>query len=68
MSARLEPMFVTVKEAAEFLGLQPWRIYELLDGKDIVGKYDKSKRLVLVSSLREWGENLSDERPQKESA
>ena len=59
---RLEPIFVTVKEAAEALGMPTYRIYELLNSGEIEGRYDKSKRLVVVRSLREFAEGLPTER------
>lgn len=64
MNARLEPLFVNVKEAAAFLGLEPFRIYELLNSGEVAGRYDGRKRLVSVRSLREFAENLPTERPE----
>lgn len=65
MRPRIEPIFVTVKEAAEALGLQTYRVYELLNTGEIAGRYDKSKRLVSVASLREFAEGLPSEPPQQ---
>ena len=62
MSARLEPITVNVKEAAEAVGVSTARMYELLNEGKVEGRYDKSKRLVLVRSLREYVETLPTER------
>lgn len=67
MSSRLEPIFVTVAEAADALGMKPYRMYELLNGGEIDGRYDGTKRLVSVRSLREYAESLPTEPPKAAS-
>lgn len=62
-ATELEPMFVRVREAAAFLAVPEWRMYELLRKQLIESRYEGKRRLVLVSSLREFAEKLPDERP-----
>jgi hypothetical protein len=57
-----EPITVTVKEAAAMIGLERAEVYDLLNKQLIEGRYYKSRRLVLVSSLRAYIEGLPTER------
>lgn len=63
MSA-LDPHYVSVKQAAEFLALNAQTIYSLLDQQVIESRYAGRKRLVVVSSMREYAESLPAVRPQ----
>lgn len=54
----LDPIFVSVKEAARILGITPWSVYKLLDQRAIVSQYHGKRRLVRVDSLREYADNL----------
>lgn len=64
MSAPIEPLFVSVKEAAAALGLSTFVMYELLndEARPIDSRYVGSRRLVSVASLREYAEGLPTER------
>jgi excisionase family DNA binding protein len=53
----LEPHYVTVKQAAEFLALSPASVYALLDQQAIESRYKGRSRRVLVTSLREYAES-----------
>lgn len=55
----IEPIFVSVKQAAEALGVTPWQTYKLLDEQLIDGRYLGRRRLVNVESLREYAASLS---------
>lgn len=60
----LDPMYCSVKEAAKFLGdISTWQVYALLDGKKIESRYQGRRRLVVVSSLREYAEALPSDSP-----
>lgn len=59
----LEPHFVSVKAAAEFLDSTPWSVYQLLDAGAIESRYEGRRRKVVVSSLRAYANNLPTERP-----
>lgn len=61
----LDPHYVSVKEAAAFLALNPQTVYALLDQQTIESRYAGRKRLVVVSSLREYAESLPAARPEK---
>jgi excisionase family DNA binding protein len=56
----IEPIFVSVKEAAKALGISPWSCYQLLDAKAIESKYLGRRRLVSVASLRQYATSLND--------
>lgn len=64
----IDPIFVSVKEAADMLGLTPWSVYQLLDRQEIESRYHGRRRLVLVTSLREYAERLPTSPPEVEAA
>lgn len=59
----VEPIFVSVKEAAHILGLTSWSVYQLLDQQRIKSQYHGRRRLVRVDSLREYADNLPEVPP-----
>jgi hypothetical protein len=61
----LEPHFVSVKAAAEFLDSTPWSVYQLLDAEVIDSQYEGRRRKVVLSSLRAYAESLPRERPDR---
>lgn len=63
MNDALEPHFVSVKSAASFLALTPQTVYALLDQQIIESRYAGRKRLVVVTSMREYAESLPSARP-----
>lgn len=63
----IDPIFVSVKQAAQALSLSPWVTYQLLDSGKLRGKYHGRRRLVYVTSIREYADSLS-EVPTEESA
>lgn len=56
----LDPIYVSVKEAARMLGLSTWSIYQKLDAQEIESRYDGRKRLVVVESLRKYAAALPE--------
>jgi excisionase family DNA binding protein len=58
----LQPIFVSVKEAARLLTLTPWSVYKLLDAGEIEARYHGKRRLVVLTSLREYAAHLPSER------
>lgn len=64
----LDPIYVSVKEAARILGLSTWAIYQKLDQQIIESRYDGRKRLVVLTSLREYAANLPAIAPVKDEA
>lgn len=57
---QLDPIYVSVKEAARVLGLSTWSIYQKLDAQEIASRYDGRKRLVVVESLRNYAAGLPE--------
>jgi excisionase family DNA binding protein len=53
-----EPIFVSVKQAAQMLGISPWTCYQLLDSDKIDSRYHGRRRLVSVESLRQYAKGL----------
>lgn len=69
MSAdHVQPIFVSVKEAARILALTPWSIYKLLDEQAIKSQYHGRKRLVSVESLHEYAAGLPIVAPDNDPA
>jgi excisionase family DNA binding protein len=56
--SQIQPIFVSVKEAAQALSLTTWTIYRLLDQQLIESQYQGRKRLVSVASLHEYAQSL----------
>lgn len=66
-SETIEPLFVSVKEAARAVGVSPWTMYQLLDAEKIDSRYQGRRRLVVVESLKHYAANLS-KYPETETA
>lgn len=66
MSAQsMDPILITVDQAAEVLGLSNWRIYDLLNKGEIESRYlGRGTRRVVVESLREYVAGLPTDRPE----
>lgn len=62
--AELAPIFVSVKQAAQALGISPWTCYQLLDAGEIESRYQGRRRLVVVQSLHDYASGLPSERPE----
>lgn len=58
MTEQIQPIFVSVKEAARILALTTWSVYQLLDQQKIASQYHGSRRLVRVDSLRAYADSL----------
>ena len=63
----IDPIFVSVKQAAQALNISTWVCYQLLDKGAIRSKYHGRRRLVFVDSLRDYAEGLPDT-PEDKSA
>lgn len=68
MSEQLDPIYVSVKEAARMLGVSTWLMYQRLDQQVIESRYEGRKRLVLMDSLRKYATSLPDVAPAKTEA
>lgn len=64
----VDPIFVSVKEAARILGLSTWSVYQKLDSQTIASQYEGRKRLVSVASLREYAAGLPTTAPEAEAS
>lgn len=60
----IDPIFVSVKQAAQALNISSWVCYQLLDERKIDSRYQGRRRLVSVESLREYAKSLP-EYPEK---
>jgi len=58
-----DPIFVSVKQAARMLSLSTWSVYKLLDAQAIASQYQGARRLVRVSSLRAYADDLPTTSP-----
>ncbi len=57
-SAKLAPILVTPKEAADALSMSLQTVYLLLDRGELQGRYRNKRRFVLYTSLVEYAEGL----------
>lgn len=64
----LDPIHVSVKEAARLLGLSTWSVYQKLDQQVIESRYDGRKRLVVMASLRKYAAALPVTAPEVEAS
>ena len=56
--ASLAPIFISVKQAAQMLGISPWSCYQLLDSGAVDSRYHGRRRLVRVESLHKYAAGL----------
>lgn len=54
----IDPIYLSVADAATALGLSEWTVRKLLDKEVIESRYHGRRRLVVVSSLREYAAGL----------
>lgn len=59
----IEPLGIDVNRAANMLGVGRTRIYELVNSGQLLCKYEGTKRLIDVASLRAYYQSLPTERP-----
>lgn len=57
----MDPIFVSVKQAAKALNISPWSCYKLLDEGAIASTSFGRRRLVSATSLREYADHLMSE-------
>lgn len=57
---QVDPLFVSVKEAARILGVSTWLMYQRLDQQLIESRYEGRKRLVSYDSLKSYAAGLPD--------
>lgn len=63
----LDPIFISVKEAARILSMSTWAVYQKLDQQIIESVYDgPRKRLVNYQSVKDYAASLSAVRPEPE--
>lgn len=59
-SASLDPIFITVKEAARILALSPWQVYQMC-GSGVLDSVKQGKlRSVKYASVLEYADSLKD--------
>lgn len=64
-TADLEPIYISVKQAAAMLGIVPWSVYELLKDDKLDARYFGKRRLIRLDSVRAFAETLPAERPEE---
>jgi excisionase family DNA binding protein len=64
----IDPIYVSVKEAARILGVSTWLMYQKLDAQAIESRYEGRKRLVSYASLKAYAGSLSAVRPEVEAS
>lgn len=64
----LEPINVSVKEAARVLGVSTWTLYQRLDQQAIESTYEGRKRLVNYASLKAYAAALPTAAPRPEAS
>lgn len=57
-AATVDPIHVSVKDAARILGVSPWTCYQILDAGKIECRYHGRRRLVVLESLRKYAAGL----------
>lgn len=64
----IQPLFVSVKEAARILDLTTWSVYKLLDAQVIKSQYQGRKRSVRLDSLTEYADGLPIVAPEPDAS
>lgn len=57
-SGSLDPILVSVKEAARALGLAPYTVYELRKAGSLTGVWYGNRWLITVESVRKYADAL----------
>lgn len=57
-TGQVEPILVTVADAARILGLKPGDVAQILDSGAIASCYQQGRRSVSMVSLRRYADNL----------
>lgn len=57
----MRPIFLSIKDAAQVLGVSPWSIRRLLDDKTIAETWIGGRRLVVLRSLEEYAARIAEE-------
>jgi excisionase family DNA binding protein len=54
----IDPIFVSVDQAARALNISPWSCYKLLKSGELRSAKHGARRLVYVDSVREYADSL----------
>lgn len=57
---QVDPIFLSVKDAARILGVSSWLMYQKLDAQAIESRYEGRKRLVSYASLKAYAAALPE--------
>lgn len=68
MPPAMDPIFVSVKDAAQALSLTPWTVYQLANNGHLESRYHGRRRLIVVESLRKYAAGLPDTAPEPEAS
>ena len=56
----MRPILLSIKDAAQVLGVSPWSIRRLLDSKAIADAWIGQRRLVVLRSLEEYAASVTE--------
>lgn len=56
----LEPIFVSVKKAAQMLDLVPWSVYKLCNEGKLESQYQGRRRCIRLESVRAYADGLPE--------
>lgn len=57
----VRPLFLSIKDAAQVLGVSAWTVRRLMDEKTIAETWIGQRRLVVLKSLEEYAASLTGE-------
>jgi len=60
----MDPIFISVKDAARLLNVTPWTVYQRLDQGLMESRYEGKRRLVRYASVLAYADSLPTERPE----
>lgn len=64
----LDPIYVSVKEAARILGVSTWLMYQRLDAQAIESRYEGRKRLVSYASLKDYAAAMPEQQVKADAS
>lgn len=64
----IDPIFVSVKEAARLLGISTWSAYQLCYEEKLECRFRGRRRMVVVQSLYDYADNLPTQAPAPEAS
>lgn len=57
-AAELEPILISVKEAARLLNLTDWSVYQMCDSGELASGKKGKRRMVSMASVKEYADQI----------